>query len=113
MLTWIIGVDRHRMTSTPHPEDPPMPKRHFLPLVLAGALLAAGTAAAHAATATAAVTVGTGTGATLPDDFVGFSFEANVLAGTAPSAGNLAQYMSTLGPGVTRFGGNFVDSTFW
>jgi hypothetical protein len=98
-----------------------MPKRYFLPLVLSGALLAAGTAAAQAAVSPAAVqpaaaatvTVGTGTGATLPDDFVGFSFEANVLAGTAPSAGNLFQYMRTLGPGVMRFGGNFVDTTFW
>ncbi len=45
--------------------------------------------------------------------FVGFSFEANILAGTAPSAGNLFQYMKTLGPGVMRFGGNFVDTTFW
>src|SRR5256885_6822685 len=90
-----------------------MRKRPLLPLVLAGALLAAGPAAATAATETAAVTVGTGTGATLPDDFVGFSFEANILAGTAPSAGNLFQYMRTLGPGVMRFGGNFVDTTFW
>src|SRR5256886_9947563 len=93
-----------------------MRKRHLLPLALAAALLAAGTAAANAAiepAATAAVTVGTGTGATLPDGFVGFSFEANILAGTAPSAGNLFQYMRTLGPGVVRFVGNFVAATFW
>src|SRR5256885_10934677 len=93
-----------------------MRKRHLLPLALAAALLAAGTAAANAAiepAATASVTVGTGTGATLPDDFAGFSFEANILAGTAPSAGNLFQFMRTLGPGAVRFGGNFVDTTFW
>lgn len=74
-------------------------------MLAAGALLATGTAAATAAVQPAAavtVTVGTGTGATLPDDFVGFSFEANILAGTAPSAGNLFQYMKTLGPGVMR-----------
>src|SRR2546423_2643217 len=93
-----------------------MRKRHLLPLALAAALLAAGTAAANAAiepAATASLTVGTGTGATLADDFAGFSFEANILAGTAPSAGNLFQFMKTLGPGVVRFGGNFVDTTFW
>jgi hypothetical protein len=93
-----------------------MRKRHLLPLALAAALLAAGTAAANAAiqpAATASVTVGTGSGATLADDFAGFSFEANILAGTAPSAGNLFQFMKTLGPGVMRFGGNFVDTTFW
>jgi hypothetical protein len=93
-----------------------MRKRLLVPLLLAGALTAAGTGAASAGVAPAAavsVTVGSGTGATLADDFVGFSFEANILAGTAPSAGNLFQYMKTLGPGVMRFGGNFVDTTFW
>jgi len=44
------------------------------------------------------VTVGAGTGVSLGSSFVGFSFEANVLAGTAPSAGNLYRYMKTLGP---------------
>src|SRR6266545_1133845 len=61
--------------------------------------------------ATATVTVGSGSGARLGTSFVGFSFEANILAGTAPSAGNLFQYMKTLGPGVMRFGANFVDMT--
>ncbi|OLB79351.1 MAG: hypothetical protein AUI14_10345 [Actinobacteria bacterium 13_2_20CM_2_71_6] len=90
--------------------------RHLLPLLLSAGLLVAGTAAANAAispAAAASVTVGTTAGATLADNFVGFSFEANILAGTAPSAGNLFQYMKTLGPGVMRFGGNFVDTTFW
>jgi hypothetical protein len=97
--------------------------RHLLPLGVCAPLLAAALAAALVAvgsagavvqtTATATVTVGSGSGARLVDDFVGFSFEANILAGTAPSAGNLFQYMKTLGPGVMRFGGNFVDTTFW
>jgi hypothetical protein len=59
------------------------------------------------------VTVHPGNGAALRDDFIGLSFEKNVLAGTPLSAGTLAQYMKTLGPGVVRFGGNFVDTTFW
>ncbi len=73
-------------------------------------------AAAHAATpaaATLSVTVGAGTGVSLGSSFVGFSFDANVLARTAPSAGNLYRYMKTLGPGVMRFGRNLVDTTFW
>jgi hypothetical protein len=84
------------------------------------ALLAAGVVAAQgagaavpAATGPVTVQVGTVDGAALPDSYVGFSFEANVLAGTAAAAGNLQQYMRTLGPGVMRFGGNFVDTTFW
>jgi hypothetical protein len=67
---------------------------------------------ASAATS-ATVTVHPGSGAALRDDFIGLSFEKNVLAGTPLSAGTLAQYMKTLGPGVVRFGGNFVDTTFW
>ncbi len=88
--------------------------RHLLlPVGLAVALVAAGTVAAGAATISNSITVSAGTGATLTDDFTGFSFEANILAGTEPSAGNLYQYMKTLGTGVMRFGGNFVDTTFW
>jgi hypothetical protein len=92
--------------------------RHLLPVGLAATLVAAGAVAAGTGSASAAtisntVTVGTGSGATLTDDFTGFSFEADILAGTAPSAGNLYQYMKTLGTGVMRFGGNFVDITFW
>jgi hypothetical protein len=65
------------------------------------------------AAASVNLTVRPGDGAFLHDDFIGLSFEANVLAGSAFSAGTLAQYMRTLGPGVVRFGANFVDSTFW
>jgi len=65
------------------------------------------------AAATVNLTVHPGDGAQLRDDYIGLSFEANVLAGTAFSSGTLAQYMRTLGPGVIRFGANFVDLSFW
>lgn len=84
--------------------------------VLVAAMLTAGAATAggaQAATGPVTLTVGTADGAALPASYVGFSFEANVLAGTAAAAGNLQQYLRTLGPGVLRFGGNFVDTTFW
>src|SRR5947207_4511733 len=84
--------------------------------VLSAAVVLSTAAAARAdlsPAATVTLSVGGPTGTSLPADVVGFSFEANVLTGTAPSAGNLAQYMKTLGPGVMRFGGNFVDTTFW
>src|SRR3989440_7094797 len=92
-----------------------MRKRHLLPICLTAALVATAGAAAYAAAPAAAVSVsvGSSTGTSLGDSFVGFSFEANVLTGTGPSAGNLYQYMKTLGPGVMRWGGNFVDTTFW
>jgi hypothetical protein len=79
-------------------------------LAVAGTVASLGSA--QAATTTT-VTVGSGTGAALHDDFIGLSFEASVLASPALTSGNLAQYMKTLGPGVMRFGGNFVDTTFW
>src|SRR5438045_3769631 len=102
-----------------------MRRRLLVPLLVSAALAAAGGAVAQAAAAqgataqgdvapaAVALSVGAPTGTRLPDSFVGFSFEANVLAGTAPSAGDLYQYLKTLGPGVMRFGGNFVDTTFW
>jgi hypothetical protein len=80
-------------------------------LALAVAATAYGIGPAQAATTT--LTVGTTQGATLHDDFIGLSFEAAIIAQPALSGGNLAQYMKTLGPGVARFGGNFVDTTFW
>jgi Glycosyl hydrolase family 79 C-terminal beta domain len=94
-----------------------MARRRFWLPVLAGATALTvagivGTLPARAATSTT-VTVGSGSGATLHDDFIGLSFEASVLASPALTTGNLAQYMKTLGPGVMRFGGNFVDTTFW
>src|SRR2546423_1240123 len=92
-----------------------MKLRYLISTGVAATLVAAGTLAANAATqaSTVTVSVGAGSGASLADSFTGFSFEANVLAGTAPSAGDLYQYLKTLGPGVMRFGGNFVDTTFW
>src|SRR2546429_3498656 len=92
-----------------------MKLRYLVPYGLTVAVVAAGTVAATAAVqpASTTITVNSGSGATLTDAFTGFSFEANVLAGTAPSAGNLYQYLKTLGAGVMRFGGNFVDTTFW
>src|SRR5256884_278271 len=92
-----------------------MKLRYLISTGVAAALVAAGTLAANAATpaTTATIRIGAGSGASLADPFTGFSFEANVLAGTAPSTGNLYQYLKTLGAGVMRFGGNFVDTTFW
>jgi hypothetical protein len=80
-----------------------------LPVSLA--LAVAGVAAAAPAPPT--VTVKPGTGAKLTDDFVGLSFEVNLIAQPALAAGNLSQYLKTLGPGVLRFGGNQVDKAFW
>ncbi len=82
-----------------------------LALALAVAVGLSGTGPAEAATTS--LTVGTTPGATLHDDFIGLSFEASIIASPALAKGNLAQYMKTLGPGVMRFGGNFVDTTFW
>jgi len=80
-------------------------------LALAGAAATGATGSAQAATST--ITVQSGSGPTLRDDFIGLSFEASILASPALTSGNLAQYLKTLGPGVMRFGGNFVDTTFW
>src|SRR3954454_14330477 len=80
----------------------------------AAVLLVITTAATNAYAATTVnLTVRPADGAFLADDYIGLSFEADVLAGTAPTAGTLARYMKTLGPGVVRFGANFVDSTYW
>lgn len=68
--------------------------------------------AVHAAPA-ATVTVKKGAGARLDDGFLGLSFEKNLLIQPGLTAGNLAQYLKTLGPGVLRFGGNQVDKAFW
>jgi hypothetical protein len=89
--------------------------RKWLPMA-AAALLAAGVAGAGTAALAAepaTVTVRSGSGAALTDDFVGLSFEVNLLAQPALTGGNLAQYLKTLGRGVLRFGGNQVDKAFW
>src|SRR3982751_5372626 len=77
------------------------------------ALVAAADAAAAPAGAPATVTVKSGAGATLAPEFVGLSFEVNLLAQPGLTAGNLATYLETLGQGVLRFGGNQVDKAFW
>ncbi|OLB75801.1 MAG: hypothetical protein AUI14_20330 [Actinobacteria bacterium 13_2_20CM_2_71_6] len=63
-----------------------MKLRYLISTGVAAALVAAGTLAANAATpaTTATISIGAGSGASLADPFTGFSFEANVLAGTAP-----------------------------
>jgi hypothetical protein len=80
--------------------------RHTLTIALC---LLAGAAQASPAT----ITIKPDAGATLADRFVGLSFEKNLLAQPPLTAGNLARLLSTLGPGVLRFGGNQVDKTFW
>src|SRR5437764_727081 len=113
----VWGIDIGDSGSSQYtPKEPPHRKLRYLPSTgAADTQVAAGPLAANAATqaSTVTVSVGAGSGASLADSFTGFSFEANVLAGTAPSAGNLYQYLKTLGSGVMRFGGNFVDTTFW
>jgi hypothetical protein len=71
-----------------------------------------GSAATTAATP-ATVTVRSGAGAKLTDNFIGLSFEVNLLVQPGLTNGNLTQYLKTLGPGVLRFGGNQVDKAFW
>jgi hypothetical protein len=66
-----------------------------------------------AAPAPVTITVKSGPGATLAPGFLGLSFEVNLLAQPGLTAGNLAAYLETLGPGVLRFGGNQVDKAFW
>jgi Glycosyl hydrolase family 79 C-terminal beta domain len=73
----------------------------------------AGVGSAATTAATATVTVKPGTGAKLTDDFIGLSFEVNLITQPALTSGNLAQYLKTLGPGVLRFGGNQVDKAYW
>lgn len=54
-------------------------------------------------------------GPTIPDRFLGISWEAKALADPQINAQNsaLVQILSLLGPGVLRFGGNSVERTFW
>src|SRR5262249_49764955 len=105
-------------------KDPDMSASRQRLRLLAGVLLPIGLAVAVAGTnatgyaagrpaATTTVTVKSGTGARLTDDFVGLSFEVNLITQPALTSGNLTQYLKTLGPGVLRFGGNQVDKAFW
>ncbi len=72
-----------------------------------------GVSAARAATPAATVTVRPGSGPSLADNFIGLSFEVNLLVQPGLTNGNLTQYLKTLGPGVLRFGGNQVDKALW
>jgi len=66
--------------------------------------------------ATAEVNVHPGRqGRAIPQDFLGFSYEAPVLAQDYFDADNeaLANLLSNLGTGVLRFGGNSVEFTYW
>ncbi len=54
-------------------------------------------------------------GFAVPPDFLGFSYEAPVLAGDYFDVRNatLANLLANLGAGVLRFGGNSVEFTYW
>jgi hypothetical protein len=54
-------------------------------------------------------------GRVIPKDFLGFSYEKNVLAldHFQPSNAAMLRLMQHLGPGVLRFGGNYVEITRW
>ena len=54
-------------------------------------------------------------GPTIPADFLGFSYEKNVLAldHFKPSNRAMVNLMRHLGDGVLRFGGNYVEITRW
>lgn len=67
-----------------------------------------------APTDTATVTVATASpGATIPPDFLGFSFEVTALADTQLTNPSYAAAAALLGPGIVRFGGNSVDRSTW
>jgi hypothetical protein len=54
-------------------------------------------------------------GASIPPDFLGFSFETSALdTGVfAPNHPVLVRLLANLGPGVVRFGGNTLDQSAW
>jgi Glycosyl hydrolase family 79 C-terminal beta domain len=54
-------------------------------------------------------------GPAIPPDFLGFSYEAPLLAGDYFDVQNqeLMRLLSNLGKGVLRFGGNSVEFTYW
>lgn len=91
----------------------------FSAAVLAAALVTAAVAPAAQASPTPAVTVTVdasgrvGTG--IPDDFIGLSFEAEMLHEPWVSAGHgdLARLLNNLGHGSLRFAANGADTTAW
>jgi hypothetical protein len=67
-----------------------------------------------APTDTATVTVATGSpGATIPSNFLGFSYEVTALKDTQLTNPHYAAAAALLGPGIVRFGGNSVDKSTW
>lgn len=63
---------------------------------------------------TATVTVATASpGATIPADFLGFSYEITALKDTQLTNPQYAAAAALLGPGIVRFGGNTVDRSTW
>lgn len=54
-------------------------------------------------------------GRTIPSDFLGLSFEANLMheQWLAPDAGNVSKLIANLGHGNLRFSANQVDNTAW
>ncbi len=63
---------------------------------------------------TATITVATASpGATIPADFLGFSYEVTALKDTQLTNPQYAAAAALLGPGIVRFGGNSVDQSTW
>ncbi|MFC4604614.1 hypothetical protein [Rhodococcus kronopolitis] len=77
--------------------------------------LSAEPAAADAPSAVTVVVDASSPGRTIPTDFVGLSFEANLMheQWLAPGSGNVSTLIGNLGHGNLRFSANQVDNTAW
>lgn len=63
---------------------------------------------------TATITVATSSpGATVPPDFLGFSYEVSALKDAQLATPSYATAAALLGPGIVRVGGNSVDESTW
>src|SRR5699024_2919220 len=94
------------------------PRRHLVVGLVAALplFLASATTATAEAVATATIHVdATSPGRVIPVDFLGLSFEADLLheRWIDPDTGNLATLLTNLGTGNLRFGANQVDNTAW
>ncbi|MFD4180365.1 hypothetical protein [Rhodococcus sp. NPDC058514] len=93
------------------------PRRAAVVLIAATLPLAvsAGPAAAEAPTAVTVVVDASKPGRTVPADFLGLSFEANLMheLWLAPGSGNVSTLIGNLGHGNLRFSANQVDNTAW
>ena len=97
---------------------PARPRRHLVVGLVAALplFLASATTATAEAVATATIHVdATSPGRVIPVDFLGLSFEADLLheRWIDPDTGNLATLLTNLGTGNLRFGANQVDNTAW